>query len=129
MTIQPHFMTSECDGGLYDTRLPNWSEKPIREKYNWTHSRISEVSELKATLRAGQYTFPGGYLLALSTSDGACICFECARKEFANIIDSIAKDISDGWKIDGCFIADHVEDHLSCDHCNLTLNDHELRYM
>lgn len=123
--MQNYFMISECDGGLYDTRLSNWSEKPLREKYSYTHARIDTVQELKATLRAGQYTFPGGYLLALGTSDGACLCFDCARSEFVNVADSIARNINDGWKVDSCFIADHMESDLYCDHCNATLKEME----
>lgn len=123
--MQQHYMISECDGGLYDTRLPQWSEKPLREKYSWTHARIHNGKGLKATIRAGQYTFPGGYLLAFGTSDGACICFDCVRSEFVNVLDSIQRDINDGWKVDSCFVVDHLESGLSCDHCNATLKEME----
>lgn len=123
--MQNYFMISECDGGLYDTRLSNWSEKPLREKYSYTYARIDNVQELKGTLRAGQYTFPGGYLLAFGTSDGACICFDCVRSEFVNVLDSIQRDINDGWKVDSCFVVDHSESEIYCDHCNATLNDME----
>jgi hypothetical protein len=124
--MQQHFMVSECDGGLYDTRLPQWSEKPMREKYSWTHTSINNAQELKATLRAGQYTFPGGYLLAFGTSDGGCLCFDCVRSEFANVLDSVVKEINDGWRVDSCFIADHLESGLYCDHCNATLNEESI---
>jgi hypothetical protein len=113
------------DGGLYNTRLPGWYEKPLRAKYSYTHATIDTVQELKATLRNGQYTFPGGYLLVFGTSDGACLCFDCVRSEFANVADSIARGIHDGWKVDSCFIADHMESDLYCDHCNAKLNEME----
>ena len=121
--MKQHYMVSECDGGLYDTRLPKWSEKPIREKYALTHARIRNASELKATLRAGEFTFPGGYLLAFGTKDGACLCFDCVRSEFANVLDSVKHNINDGWNVDSCFIVDHMEIAVYCDHCNATLNE------
>jgi hypothetical protein len=123
--MQSHYMVGECDGALYDTRAQNWSDKPLRANFAWHHRKIESVADLKATLRAGKYTFPGGYELFFTTSDGAAICFDCARENFALIADSIKTDTSDGWKIIACDIADHYESGLSCDHCARELVGYE----
>lgn len=115
-------MIGQCDGGLYDTRLANWSEKPIREKYAWSHSCIETAGEFKATLRAGEFTFPGGYQLALFTSDSGVLCFDCAKEEAVNVIWSIRNKVSDGWRVNGCFNVDNSEESMCCDHCAKVLN-------
>lgn len=118
-------MIGECDGALYDTRATNWSEKPLRANFAWHHRTIESVADFKATLRAGKYTFPGGCELFFITSDGAALCFECARENFALVADSIRTDTSDGWKIVACDIADHYESGLYCDHCSCELAECE----
>ena len=66
-----YFMVSECDGGLYDTRKPGWAyNPPLRAGFSRTHRTINNARELCATLRAGAYTFPGGYTIALYTDGG-----------------------------------------------------------
>lgn len=119
--MQAHYMVSESDGALYDTRAANWSENPLRANFALHHREIETVADFKATLRAGKYTFPGGYELFFITSDGATLCFDCARENFAWVADSIRTDTSDGWKIAACDIVEHYESGLSCDHCSREL--------
>jgi len=123
--MQSHYMVGECDGALYDTRVQNWSEKPLRANFAWHHRTIGSVADLKATLRAGKYTFPGGYELFFATSDGAAICFDCARENFAFAADSIRTGTSDGWQIVACDIADYHESGLYCEHCSRALVEHK----
>ena len=123
--MQSHYMISECDGALYDTRAQNWSEKPLRVNFAWHHKTIKSVTDLKATLRAGKFTFPGGYELVFITSDGAAICFACARENFALVADSIRTRTDDGWRIVACDIAYHYESGLSCDHCSRELVEYK----
>ena len=122
--MRSHYMIGECDGALYDTRAQNWSGKPLRANFAWHHKTIKTVADFKATLRAGRYTFPGGYELFFIASDGATICFDCARENFALVADSIKTDARDGWKIVACDIADYYESGLSCDHCSRELVEH-----
>jgi len=105
------------DGGLYDTRDSKWSVKPLRADYAQHKGKIESVADMKATLRAGAYAWPGGYELFFITSDGGAICFDCARKEFRLICDSIRNGHNDGWRVVACEIADYCEDGLACDHC------------
>lgn len=121
--MQHHFMVSESDGALYDTRAENWSAKPLRANYARHHRTIETVSDMKATLRAGAYTFPGCYELFFITSDGAGLCFDCAREKFALIADSIRNDIRDGWRVIACDIAENYDESpLYCDHCSRQIN-------
>lgn len=114
-----HFMTGDVDGALYDLR--EWVNgisgvNPLRPNYCRHHESIDSVADLKATLRAGPYVWPGGYPLYFATSDGAALCFKCARAEFRNIADSIVTDTRDGWRIEHCGI-NWEDSSLMCDHC------------
>ena len=52
------------------------------------------------------------------TSDGGVICHGCAIAEYPNIVDSIRRDISDGWRIVGAECSDNIDGEMYCDHCN-----------
>ncbi len=60
-------------GDLYDTRLPQWAEKPIRPLHAHTRRTIDTGLQLRQTLRAGAYAWPGGYPIVLITSDGEMV--------------------------------------------------------
>ena len=116
--MNPHFMTSESDGGLYDTRAANWATlPPLRPAYARHFGAIETVAQFKATMRAGGYAWPGGYALALLTSDGGALCFDCARAEARNVIHSIRHDICDGWRVVACGDVDNADSATHCDHC------------
>jgi hypothetical protein len=67
-----HLFLSES-GDLYDTRLHNWADKPIRAQHARTHRTIRTGLQLRQTLRAGPYAWPGGYPVVLTTSDGEMV--------------------------------------------------------
>lgn len=120
--MKPYYFVSESDGALYDTRVENWSHNPpLRKNYARHHSEIESVADMKATLRAGKFTFPGCYELFFITSDGGALCFDCAKENYHQIADSIRGHHSDGWRVVACDIADLYESGLTCDHCNKTL--------
>lgn len=112
--LPDHLLVTD-DGALYDTRKDGWSSKPLRPIYCRTFRHIDNVQQFKATLRAGAFAWPGGYPLALYTTDGAALCFDCGRKERRNIMDSIKRRLGDGWQVMGCDI-EH-EGPTNCDHC------------
>jgi hypothetical protein len=70
MKLPDYFMVSETDGHLYDTRKPDWANNPVRRDYRRTFRNIKTGAHLRATLRAGGFTFPGCYTIALRTNDG-----------------------------------------------------------
>jgi len=102
------------DGDLY--RDDNFA-RPFRPNFKRTHSAITSMSEFKSTLRAGAFAWPGGYPLYLVTSDGAALCFECAKEEFHQVCWSIRHDVSDGWKVVAADV-NYEDSLLYCAHCD-----------
>lgn len=106
------------DGALYDTRRQEWHKSPpLRPVYKRHFSTIKTTAQFRASLRAGGYTFPGGYPLAFTTADGCRLCFYCAEKGVRLILDSIRRDIRDGWHVDGITNVVESDYPTSCDHC------------
>ena len=93
------------DGALYDTRVPKWQNlPPLRAVFRRTFSEINTTAELRATLRAGAFAWPGGYPLFFITSDGAALSFETVRKNLRAVTWSIKNNCSDGWKVVACAV-------------------------
>jgi len=114
--MKPHFMVGETDGALFDTRAVDWHKlPPLRPVFRRHFSRVQTVEQFKATLRAGPWAWPGGYALYLITSDGGALCFDCARAEARNVMDSIQTGTSDGWRVVGCQMESDCL--VICDHC------------
>jgi len=95
----------------------------IRQDYARHHRDITNSLQLRSTLRAGEYAWPGGYQLAFITSDGALLCFDCVRKELRNVLDSIRTECDDGWRVVACDIRydGELECGDYCDHCSKQL--------
>ncbi len=75
------------------------------------------VTEYRKAIHYGPYAWPGGYPLYFITSDGAALCFKCAKAERRNIISAIADNRSDGWKCEAVDV-NWEDTDLYCDHCN-----------
>lgn len=63
------------------------------------------------------YAWPGGYPLFFITSDGAALCFKCAKKEGRRITDSIRTNCRDGWKVEAVDV-NWEDTECFCDHCS-----------
>lgn len=113
--IPAHLFVSSCDGALHDTREQDWHKKPLRQRFRFHHTAIHTMTEFKATLRAGAW--PGGYPLYLICSDGAALCFKCARKEVRNILEAIDRKDGSGWRVVACDI-NYEDCDLHCEHCS-----------
>jgi len=88
-------------GHLYDCRDPNWAEaEPLRRNYDTSHRDINSVEELKATLRAGPWMWPGGYPKFFLMNGGETVSFDGVRKNLREHIDAIALGHRD--RIVGC---------------------------
>lgn len=118
--LPDHFMVSEVDGALYDTRLSCWAERPVRPEYTWSFSDIKTVAQLKATIRAGAYAWPGGYPLYFVTRDAAALCFDCVTREIKQVIWSIKNHCNDGFLVDHCVI-NYECAGLTCAHCDCAI--------
>ena len=86
-----------------------------RENYCRTHREISTVADLKATIRAGKYAWPGGYPMFFITSDGEALSFEAVEQEFGQVAYAIRHELNDGWRVVGCDINEEDAD-LFCAH-------------
>jgi len=113
-----------CEGALYRYDVPAQNasyydllngEVLLRENYAIHHRDINSVADLKATLRAGPYAWPGGYPLYFITSDGGALSFDSVRAELCQVIYSIRHQIDDGWRVVGCD-ANYEDTDLYCDH-------------
>lgn len=93
---------SGVNGCLYrieDQRRPEL----VRGNYRWSHATIGNVADLKATLRAERFAFPGGYPLHFVTADGAALSFDTVRREFRLVADAVRRrDNTGGWRVIGC---------------------------
>lgn len=115
--MKSYLYVSETDGSMYDTRIEVWYKKqPLRKEYKRIFTTIKNVSQLKATLRYGGYTWPGGYPMFFVTSDGAALHFDCVKENFRSVVDSIKNKIDDGWRVVGCDI-NYEDNDLICDQC------------
>ncbi len=110
-----------CSGNLHWQRGYRRDMATIREKYAYTHKEITSGKELCATLRAGEYAWPGGYQLLFIASDGGLLHFDCVRENLYQCIYSIRHEIDDGWRIVGCEMIEDIADgeNLYCDHCGV----------
>lgn len=109
MTTQKLFRTFE--GDLYRDR-----DYPTPEYKTPTRS-ISKAREVAACLRAGKFAWPGGYPLFFIASDSEALCFDCVRKEFAQVARSMIGNYRDGWAIVACDI-NYEDNDCFCAHCN-----------
>lgn len=115
MNLSSHLFVS-CDGSLSDTRKPGWSTRPLRPLYSRHCRKISTGAELRACLRAGEWTWPGGYSGFFVTSDGGTLSFDTVRKELRSIIWSIRHKARDGWRIIGMDTVANCDEEVFCSH-------------
>jgi hypothetical protein len=122
--LPKHLFISDCDGSLSDTRKPDWTSNPIRKDYRRSFAEIKTVAQLKATLRNGQYTFPGCYPLYFITADGCAISFDALKDK--DILRGAYSDIQSRYsgRIVGCDV--NYEDALLF--CEITGNKIECAY-
>lgn len=74
-------------------------------------------------VRNDRYAWPGGYPLALVTSDGGLLCPDCVRDNFAAISWSHRVNCSDGWQPAGIACGAETDELMQCDHCNSVIQD------
>ena len=101
--LADHLFVSSTDGALYDTRKPEWHKHaPLRKDYCRTFETIGNSHELRATIRAGGYAWPGGYPMVLVCADGEFISFDAAKREYKMLSNDFHH--FPRQRIVGCFI-------------------------
>lgn len=96
-TLPEYLFTCSVDGALYDTRRPNWNKRrALRPVFSRHFLKIRTAHELKATLRAGDVTWPGCYPLYLLAEGGpgylagSVLSFDGARGTLRDCLEHIA---------------------------------------
>jgi hypothetical protein len=102
------------EGNVYRNDNLQLVRKDVAKHYR----QIDSINKLKSCLRAGEYTFPGGYRLFFITNDGACLSFSSVLDNLQSIYYSIMNDINDGWKIIGLSSAAECDEEVYCAHSN-----------
>lgn len=82
---------------------------------------IAMLCKVKDAIRM-PHAWPGGYPLSLITSDGACLCPECGRKDWRLICEATIKPAwsGTGWGIVAVEILWEGGNH--CDQCGECLD-------
>jgi hypothetical protein len=104
-----HFQSFE--GSLWDNR----TNTVLRPVYSKQFSRIRNGAQLRATLRAGEFAWPGGYPLYFITSDGEALSFDSVRENLRSVLDSIRTKCDDGWRVVACEV-NWEDGELTCSH-------------
>ena len=89
----------------------------VPEDYSCHYRNIQNGKQLRATLRAGEFAWPGGYPLFLIADDSQPLCFDCAKENLYEVTHSIRNSIKDGWGIIGCEV-NWEDPDMTCAHCN-----------
>ena len=73
------------------------------------------TKNLKEHLSQGEHAWPGGYPLYFITTDGAALSFKAVRGNLRLVMDSIKRDLRDGWQV--CAVDANWENpSLYCEH-------------
>jgi hypothetical protein len=78
---------------------------------------IKSIGDFRQAVRNGPYAWPGGYPLFFICDDGGALCCACVKTERRNIIESVAHQSRDGWRVVAADI-NWEDNDLNCDHCN-----------
>lgn len=113
--LKEHMFVSDADGALYDTRLEQWSGKPLRRDYRGHFGDITNAAKFKAALRAGQYSDVGGYPLYFILADGESLSFDGALLNFKSIVREFAIPLREqgDWRVVSCQI-NYEDTDLHC---------------
>ena len=93
----------------------NATNAKVRDKYAQHSQSIHTGAQLRATLRAGETTWPGCYPLYFYTSDGAALSFDSVRENLRSVLYSIRTRNNDGWRVIGCLV-NYEDGELTCEH-------------
>lgn len=95
----PDHLFIGVEGALYDTRHKNWHKSPPLRPCFSRHSRqIETLNDIKATLRAGPYAWPGGYPLFFVMADGAPVSFRGILLEWRNVASDTMAGSGSCWQ-------------------------------
>ena len=129
MRSNDKFMTG-IDGALYDTSAKRWAyNEPLRANYSGHKLEFESLHDVKASIRAGEFTFPGGYRLAFVTSDAAILSYKTVVDNWRLVVGEwFDPHPNDQWRVVGLVNVDDCDDTMVCDHSGEVLNDPDSDY-
>jgi hypothetical protein len=65
---------------------------------------IKTTTALRACMKQGDFSWPGGYPIFYVTSDGAALSPAAVRSNQKQIESAIDEGASDGWRVVGCLV-------------------------
>lgn len=88
----------------------------VRERYSYHCREITTGAQLRATLRAGPYAWPGGYALYFVADDGEALSFAAVRENLEQITRAIRDKHNSGWRVVACQSTEGDEEPTYCAH-------------
>lgn len=87
----------------------------VRNDYARRYATIETGRQLRATLRAGRFAWPGGYPMYFITSDGAALSYSAVRDNFPAVLAAVRSGVGDGWRVVATAI-NYEDPYLLCEH-------------
>lgn len=128
VTERPAHLFESESGDLYDTRKPDWARRPLREGFSRTYREVKNGRELRASMRAGKWSFPGGYEIYGIASDGEVLCMDCISSNYKQVVRAIRDTPChpfDEWRVIGFESAGNTDSHTECSHCGRVIVEEE----
>ena len=104
--------TYQHEGNIYAKQ----THELIRQDACKHYRNIETANQLKSSIRAGEYTFPGAYRLFFITSDGASLSFASVKENFCAVLDSVKTQCADGWRVIAMTGEHETDEPVFCDH-------------
>lgn len=76
-------------------------------------------------VRRERYAFPGGYPLALMTTDGGLLCPDCVASEFAQVSWEHRNKCDGGFRPAAVVCGAETDGDMVCDHCGKVMQEAE----
>ena len=76
-------------------------------------------------VRRERYAFPGGYSLALMTTDGGLLCPDCVASEFAQVSWQHRNKCDGGFRPAEVLSGAETDGAMVCDHCGKVMQEEE----
>lgn len=74
-------------------------------------------------VRRERYAFPGGYALALLTTDGGLLCPDCVASEFSQVSSSHRNRCDDGFRPAAVVCGEETDSEMRCNHCDKVMQE------
>lgn len=115
MTRPTHLFTAL--GNLYDSRRKDcYPCAALRQEFKRHFWSIENTRQLTATLRYGEFIWPGKYRVAFTTAERTVLSFAAVRRELKQVIRSIRNHRCDAWRVNGLIYLERIDDPVYCSH-------------